>query len=323
MERPLGPRAPPVNDRNRAFESIFGRPSAVHHIPPPGQQRLPPQAGYNNLQPPAGEPYARAPSPLGYLNYAPSQQAAGQQFRHQQDPRYPYGPPLQPSQQLQNPYTTYPPNQGQPRINQYPQPSEGYPGDVRQAVVNQSSGYGPGPTYAQSLPPEEFQPPPSVRHSITYRSGVTANRNDFGDRGYQSTSISAAPPPQQGGMTPAQAYQAQVLRDDPRLDSSYAEMPSGAAPPRTFNGRSMNGAPSTNAHLMRPQSMARLGSSQQSPPSLPPVDSAELLDIDDVLEGPRKHSFCSSIRLECGPRSLVPTHLGYSSSRIFSPSWLC
>lgn len=296
MERPLGPRAPPSNGRDRAFESIFGRPSAVHHIPPPGQQRVPTHPGYNNLAPPPADPYARAPSPSGYPGYVQPQQAAGQQFRpQQQDPRYSYGPSLQPSQQMQNQYPVYQSNQTHPRASQYLLPAEGYPGDMRQAALDQPPAYGPGPAYAQSLPPEQYQQPPSVRHSITYRSGTMANSNDTGDRGYTAT----APPPQQGGMTPAQAYQAQVLRDDPRLGPSYGELPSGAAPPRTINGRSVSAqqlpqqqqAPGMNPNAMRSQSMARLGSSQQAPSSLPPIDSAEPLDIDDVLEGPREYSF--------------------------------
>ena len=96
MERPLGPRAPQApGDRNRAFESIFGRPSAGHQGP---QQRPPPgaeQGAY--LQ--AGHPaqYGRSPSPSGY-------------------PGYPQQPPLQQPLQPPQPYA----RGGHPQLQQDP-----------------------------------------------------------------------------------------------------------------------------------------------------------------------------------------------------------
>lgn len=219
-------------------------------------------------------------------------------------------------------------------MSQYPPPSEGYPGDIRRLVLDQASGYNPGPAYAQSLPPEQFQSPPSVRHSIAYRSGVMADSSGFEDSGYQSMSTSAAPPPQQDGMTPAQAYQAQVLRDDPRLGPLYGEVALGAATPRTFDGRSASAqqlpqqqhVPSTGANASRSQSMARLRSSQQTLPSLPPVDGVEPLDIDDVLEGPREHSIYLKHRLLEGVPQLVHTYyygLLFLLASFIPRSWLC
>ncbi|KAF9519005.1 hypothetical protein BS47DRAFT_119919 [Hydnum rufescens UP504] len=59
MERPLGPRVRPPGDRNRAFESIFGRPSAVHHLP---------QAqNHAYLQGPG--PHPNAPLPPGFSHF--------------------------------------------------------------------------------------------------------------------------------------------------------------------------------------------------------------------------------------------------------------
>ena len=90
MERPAGPRPPPQGgDRNRAFESIFGRPSAVHHVPT--------QAQPHHLQAPASQYVGRTPSPSGY-----SQRSLATQY----DPRVSYGATPQAYQQ---PYRGSPP----------------------------------------------------------------------------------------------------------------------------------------------------------------------------------------------------------------------
>lgn len=295
MERPMGPRAPPVGDRNRAFETIFGRPSAAHHIPQPNQQQPPhsQRQGYG-LQPPQGGPSARAPSPLGYPGYVPPPQAAGQQFRAQQDARYPYAAPPQQIHQQQESYPPFQPVQGQPRPQQYPT-NEGYLSDIRQPPPLDQSSYNARSSYAQSLPPGQFQPTLSLRTSIQYSSGAMASVDAPSDQGYQSSSTSAPFAPD--GMTPAQAYQAQVVRSDPRLGQIYEDQPPRVPPPRAYSGR-ISGAPpfimqpgASRGNPTRPQSMQHLGSSAKAnPPSLPPVDGFEPLDMEDVLEGPRKHS---------------------------------
>jgi hypothetical protein len=84
MDRPLGPRQP--DKRNAAYEDIFGRPGASHHIPPNYQQQ-PHQYPYPYQQPDKRTSYP-----------------------HHQPYRQPYYP-----QQQQQPYGLAPPPQHVPR----------------------------------------------------------------------------------------------------------------------------------------------------------------------------------------------------------------
>src|SRR5260221_10131196 len=72
MERPPGPRPPQTNDRNKAFESIFGRPSAVHHLVPPQQQypRYSPAGPSGGVPSPSVVPHPDSRQPYPYAqNY--------------------------------------------------------------------------------------------------------------------------------------------------------------------------------------------------------------------------------------------------------------
>lgn len=323
MERPMGPRAP-GGDRNRAFETIFGRPSAVHHA----NQSYPQQQQHNGggLQP--GQSYSqRAPSPSGYgagpSGPAGGYNAQGQPYRNsQQDLRYAntmnsgYGQ-SNPSQQLQNPYPMFRPGAGpQPGLSQPHSYAHEYPSN------DYEYGQGRGPGYASSIQSENYSqlPPPSVRHSIQYRTGAAASLYDVSsDRGYPQQSSPPLPqlPPSQssgfGGMTAAQAYKAQV---DPRF-SNVPNLPPGAAPPRMLaagrastshlpipstmysdsnqSGGGSGGIGPTN--IQRTHSMQRVSSTSpysqalpenSVPPVLPPVDGIGALEINDVLDSPRE-----------------------------------
>ena len=213
MERPLGPRPAQPNDRNKAFESIFGRPSAVHHRMPPQQQQYPPSY----------LPAGRAPSP-SVIPQLDSRQP------------YPYA---------QNYTQSYAPYRAQPTLgpmgNSSPQyDASAYTLDPTMYTQYSQASYGTG-TYA-STPPQQGS---SARRSMqSLRSPVTV-----------APSPSNSPDLVHGasGITPAQAYQAQVypsLHGPPRPHN----LPPGAAPPAWY----------TNGHA-QPASLSPLASSMANP----------------------------------------------------------
>ncbi|KII85858.1 hypothetical protein PLICRDRAFT_56335 [Plicaturopsis crispa FD-325 SS-3] len=184
MDRPLGPRRP---DRgNEAYEAIFGRPSASHHqlAGPPG----PPVPHYNQHAPPNGQQHH-------YQQH--------QQYQAHVDRRTSYASSLAPSYRQpanaayrQSYYPTHSPQPSQPPL---PPP----PGT-----------YSPYPPNVQSLAPQSTLVAPSV-HSRA-RSVISSPRS--------AGIIAPQPeePPDAGlealtraGMTPAQAYQAQVYLNSP------------------------------------------------------------------------------------------------------------
>lgn len=183
MDKPVGPRQPP-DKRNAAYESIFGRPGVAHH-----QGATPanyPQALYH---PPPNQPYPYPP----------------QQYQSNADRR--------------TSYSSFTPSVHSHSGYHVPQ-SQAPPGAYRQSYY---------PSYqSQALPPTAYPPP--IPGAYGYSPGL-APPNSVPSRARSVTSNPQSPgiivpqpeePPDrsleaftQSGLTPAQAYQAQVYLNSP------------------------------------------------------------------------------------------------------------
>ena len=183
----MGPRRP--DKRNAAYESIFGRPSATHHqLHPPGQF---------------------PPSPLSYQQQ-PYLQQAGQ------------------------PYPYYQPNASQAQLDrrtsqssfrtpsgQYPQ-QQAPPNTFRQSYYpsNSPASQSPHPTqspFQHPHYPQQQQQPYAYASSLAPPSVVSRARSIGSSPGVIAPLPEEPPDPEleqltQAGLTPAQAYQAQVYR---------------------------------------------------------------------------------------------------------------
>ncbi|KAH9951057.1 CNH-domain-containing protein [Amylocystis lapponica] len=176
MDRPLGPRQP--DKRHAAYESIFGRPTVPHHQPhaPPGYYPEPPQ-----FVPPNAQQYPYYPQQYGAeLDRRTSSASRAPSINYPQQQ-------LGPSAFRQSYYP--------PPAPQHPQPPpQGYPPFVQ-------------PNYAQS----SSLAPPSVisrARSIGSSPGVIAPQpEEPPDAGLEALT--------RAGLTPAQAYQAQVYLSSP------------------------------------------------------------------------------------------------------------
>ncbi|KAI0682496.1 CNH domain-containing protein [Cytidiella melzeri] len=197
MEKPLGPRAQP-DKRNAAYESIFGRPSASHHHPPP-QNSYDPYGQSPYQYPPTDERFAaslgrrtshsstRAPS----VNYASPPSVYPQQYYPpQQTSQHPYLPPTPPSnytrtstQSLRPPSTTSRARSvGRSTGIITPLPEE--PPDPNLAALT-STGLTPAQAYQAQVyanhPTYQHHTPPTDRHALTVdspRVGLDIDEDD-------------------------------------------------------------------------------------------------------------------------------------------------
>ena len=187
--RRAGPRAqapPPPESRNAAYENIFGRPSAAHHLAQSNQNQY---GGRGN----GGFGYSHSlRQPASTSSLAPSQVAAHYRQHHQQ-------------------------HQQQHQSQQIPQ---------AYSYNNYNNGYS-NYTNNQNLIPQQQLAPPSV-HSRARSFAGTPQSGDIVPQ--------PAPPPDptlehftRQGMTPAQAYQAQVYSND-RQNHPRAEPPRASLP---------------------------------------------------------------------------------------------
>ena len=184
MDRPMGPRRP--DKRNAAYESIFGRPSVQHH----------------SLHP--GDPGQFPPPPAQYQQ---------QQFPPQQQPnlqQYPYYPQYPSQVDRRTSTSSYRPYQQQAPPNGFNQPY--YP-----------NGTPPPPNSVS--PPQGYQPQPYARPQYGYASSLAPPSVTSRARSIGSSPGIIAPLPEepsdpsldvltQAGLTPAQAYQAQVYMNN-------------------------------------------------------------------------------------------------------------
>lgn len=209
MERPVGPRAQP-DKRSAAYEAVFGRPTATHHIPQ--------------------GPYVQQPYP-----YPPPDGAYGAQIDRRTSHTSNRAPSISYSVQ-QPPPDTY-------RQAYYPTqpPPQQPPVPLRQQVP---SNYAPS-NYASSLRPGA----PSLvgpARSVGRMNGVIAPLPEEPS----DPSLEALT---RAGLTPAQAYQAQVYMNRPALDHSTPEGQRShqyPQPPRVPNASERHSAPSDLPHLV-------------------------------------------------------------------------
>ncbi|OJT06723.1 Rho1 guanine nucleotide exchange factor 1 [Trametes pubescens] len=312
MDRPMGPRKP--DKRNAAYESIFGRPSATHH-----HQQHPPGPGQFA---PSPQPYQPPPQP-------------GQ--------AYPYYP--QYSSQLDRRTSTSsfrpPPTQYQPLQQPGPSPTyrqSFYPANSQQAA--------PGPPQAyssQHLP----QQPPGYARSLAPPSIVSRARSV----GHSPGVIAPLPeePPDaaleeltRAGLTPAQAYQAQVYMNSPlgqqasrtqgnlTLDRPVPASPTTAQPNGPRGPRPL----STQTSQSVPPDLPRIGLnidagngdlgidfSGNGDGSTPPSDPGTEDDSSELAYSkPQRHSTPNSVRSRLSVTSNIAggsdhTHFYPSSSR--------
>ncbi|KZP01607.1 CNH-domain-containing protein [Calocera viscosa TUFC12733] len=225
MDRPYGPRpAVRADQRDKAFESIFGRPSANHHQQQPGPSN------------PAPQQYQRAPPPQ-YPNYPPGNGTHPAQYAPQPAYRYPQQEPRAAYQAGYGPMQLAPdqtPRQAQftvqPMQPYYPQP--------------------PPSAYRQnSLAPNMAQPnrAPSISEHGT--PGVLAPQPEEA----QDVVVDQLGRRVSGGMTPAQAYQQQVYinpsqaRQNGWQPSHLVPGPNMQAQAALQRGVSINGAPARSS----------------------------------------------------------------------------
>ncbi|KAI0042292.1 CNH-domain-containing protein [Auriscalpium vulgare] len=235
MDRPLGPRQP--DKRHEAYESIFGRPSPVHH---------------------------QNPSPVNYASSQylyPQQHSQNQQFSQYSDRRSSYAPSYASSTHQAHPA----PAQSQ----FYAQPSQ------------------PPNSWAYSSYPYRQQPYSHTTATTSHASSVASNPHTQG--------IIAAPPDlspdtslesfTRDGLTPAQAYQAQVYLSSPMGQQNVQpgrphEYDNG--PPRYQNGASghpSNGVPRLGVNIDADNGRLGIDFAEGSSPS----------DTDDGSELPWTH----------------------------------
>ncbi|CDO69776.1 hypothetical protein BN946_scf184766.g21 [Trametes cinnabarina] len=307
MDRPIGPRKP--DKRNAAYETIFGRPSATHHHPggpaPPATPYSPSPQSYQ-YPPPAGQAYPYYPQYGSQLDRrtstssfrAPSIQYPPQPGSTQASLRQPsyYPTPVPFNSQLPPP----PPGVQQPYLPQYPQqPQQQY-------------------AYARSLAP------PSIvtrARSVGNSPGIIAPLpEEPPDPGLEELTAK--------GLTPAQAYQVQVYRNNPTGNQPPNSLPSSPPAPRGPRPLSTPTQQTTSPELPRigvniDTDDGRLGidfsggnGDSGSPPSEPGTeeDSSEL-----PYSRPQRHSTPNSVRSRLSATSNVAssfeqTHFPSASS---------
>ncbi|KAI0060701.1 CNH-domain-containing protein [Artomyces pyxidatus] len=210
MDRPLGPRQP--DKRHEAYESIFGRPSAIHH-----------QSG----------------SPLNYPPpYPPNQ--------------YPY-----PQQQQQGLYAS-PPDRRTSYASSYTSSTQQYAPQQPSASNHRQSFYAqPSQTWTYAGSPYQQQPysqPQMPSHASSVMSNphaqgvLVAQPEESPDASLESLT--------RAGLTPAQAYQAQVYLNSPLgQQNAWATRANGSTFDYDKDPRYHNGGPS----YPHPGNVPRLG----------------------------------------------------------------
>ncbi|KAH8093213.1 CNH-domain-containing protein [Cristinia sonorae] len=159
MERPLGPRQP--DKRNTAYESIFGRPSASHHVP--GQP-------YSPHPPPHATPYLQGNGQPYQQQYTTQlgRRTSHASVRTNNVPYTPTLPPPGPGPYRQPPYPSQTPSP-QPYTPQS-QYSAGYAASLAPpSVVSRARSIGPAPGTIRPAPEE----PPDPGLEALQRSGLT------------------------------------------------------------------------------------------------------------------------------------------------------
>ena len=202
MERPVGPRQPPQGDkRSAAYESIFGRPTTSHHYQPPPQQS---QTTLNY-----------SPPPRGSLN--PYPQSNGEQFQQQYTSHLDRPPSFASFTPSVNPQPSYPPQGGyyrQSLVSSVPH----QPPPIQQQQYLQ-------PSYGGSLAPPSVHSRARSLASAPYATGAVPQRaDDLPDPNLEALTRS--------GLTPAQAYQAQVYLNSPASQQGWNGLDS--LPPGTL-----------------------------------------------------------------------------------------
>ncbi|KAH7890772.1 CNH domain-containing protein [Phlebopus sp. FC_14] len=175
MDRPLGPRQP--DKRNEAYESIFGRPSASHHA-------LPGNHYYN--QPTYGAGYHQPLNQTQFSTYSQYQQPVDRRshpssFVPQQNYHNPQQPPYRQSLHGPASHSQFPVASHYQQHPQYPQ----YPHTLAPPITHgRARSVVSSPHAAGIIAPKPEDPPDASLEALT---GT--------------------------GLTPAQAYQAQVYRN--------------------------------------------------------------------------------------------------------------
>ncbi|KAI0773286.1 CNH domain-containing protein [Trametes elegans] len=236
MDRPMGPRKP--DKRNAAYESIFGRPSATHH-----NQQLPGQFT------PAPQPYQYPP---------PAGQAA------------PYYPQYNPQVDRRTSVSSF-----RPPPSQYSQ-------QTAPSTLGGQSYYPPNPQATQAVPPPAYPPPyaQSQRQQLGYARSLAPPSIVSRARSVGNSPGVIAPlpeePPDAGleeltraGLTPAQAYQAQVYMNSPM--GHQASRPPPAVSAHYPTPGSPTAAPSHGPRGPRPLSTQSTQSNQSLPAGLPRI----------------------------------------------------
>ena len=201
MDRPLGPRRP--DKRNAAYESIFGRPSAQHHQL--GGQYPPPPAQFQQQfpqQPPNGQPYPYYPQYASQLDRRTST-ASFRPYQQQQVPLNTFRQSSNPNSPTPSPSNPVFPQQGyQPQA--YPQRQYGYASSLAPpSVVSRARSIGSAPGVIAPLPEE---PPDPSLEALT-----------------------------RSGLTPAQAYQAQVYMNNAPMGQQQSWPQQQPPPPPQHN----------------------------------------------------------------------------------------
>ncbi|KAF9006045.1 hypothetical protein BDQ17DRAFT_327221 [Cyathus striatus] len=183
MDKPMGPRGQPPDKRHAAYESIFGRPGVAHH-----QSPLP---------------------PANYPQYIPQQPPPPPAIYYQQQPYPPGGDrrtsysssTYAPSAHGHAPYPTQQPQGASSIYRQSPFPNHPQH-HLSQSTYSQSHSHSSHP-YTPSLAPPSL---PSRTRSILSNSNSS---------GVIVPQPKEPPDTIHPGLTPAQAYQAQVYQNNP------------------------------------------------------------------------------------------------------------
>lgn len=225
--RPAGPRQPPLpqqgDKRSAAYESIFGRPTATHHhLPPPQQSQT--SLNYSPSLRGSPNPY---PQGNGQQYHYPQQQQQQQQYTSHLD-RRPSFTSFAPSVHSQS---SYPPQGSNYRQSFAPSISHQPPPIPQQQHHQQHQ-----PSYGGSLAPPSVHSRARSLASAPYATGAVPQRaDDLPDPNLEALTRS--------GLTPAQAYQAQVYLNSPAGQQSgwngIDSLPPGALRPTSLPGQQM------------------------------------------------------------------------------------
>ncbi|EJF59044.1 CNH-domain-containing protein [Dichomitus squalens LYAD-421 SS1] len=239
MDRPMGPRRP--DKRNAAYESIFGRPSTQHHQLTPGP-----------------------PPPAQFQQQFPQQQPSSQP--------YPYYPQYSSQLDRRTSTASFRPYQQQ----QVP------PNTFRQSYYPNSSPSPPNPVSQQ----QGYQPPAYSQHQYGYAGSLAPPSIASRARSIGSAPGVIAPLPEEppdpalealtrSGLTPAQAYQAQVYMNNGPMGQQQSWLQQQQHPPPPQHNQPQPPSPSPARSAPTPASPSRpdgpRGPRPQSVQTMPPA----------------------------------------------------